>query len=149
MLIDDNEPEFELTEKLYLDPSMVTNESGSGDATLMVDEQEIARDPRNREYYEDKPTTRWTPGSAAHSAYIDLGQMRKIDRIYLYDGNNTGPLTMEIGSPNNWTLLTESQMTAYNSWGEYVFDAETTQTRYLRITREGGANFNEIVIYGK
>ncbi|WP_309386284.1 LamG-like jellyroll fold domain-containing protein [Cerasicoccus frondis] len=147
VMIDHTEPDFELTQKLTLTPAMVTNESGLGDATMMVDEQALSGDPR--EDNGGSPSTRWSPGSGSNSAYIDLGQVRSIDRIYLYDASNSGPLTMEIGTPGNWTLLTESQMTGYNSWWEYVYNAETTQTQYLRITRTGGANFNEIVIYGK
>ncbi|WP_309397941.1 LamG-like jellyroll fold domain-containing protein [Cerasicoccus maritimus] len=147
VMIDHTEPDFELTQKLTLTPSMVTNESGLGDATMMVDEQTLSGDPRDDNG--GSPTTSWSPGGGAHSAYIDLGQVRNIDRIYLYDTSNSGPLTIEIGTPGNWSTLTESQMTGYNSWWEYVYNVDTTQTQYLRITRTGGANFNEIVIYGK
>ncbi len=147
VMIDYDEPEFEMTQKLALTPSMVTNESGLGDATLMVDEQALSGDPRERE--DTDPVTGWSPGSSAASAYIDLGQVYSIDRIYLYDTQNTGSLSIEIGSPGNWTTLTQSEMKSYNSWSEFVYDVDITQSQYIRITRIGGANFNEIVIYGK
>lgn len=147
VMIDYNEPEFEMTQKLTLTPSMVTNETGQGDATLMVDEQALSGEPREEE--DTEPVTGWSPGSSKSSAYIDLGQVFSIDRIYLYDTQNTGSLTIEIGSPGNWTTLTESNMASYNSWSEFVYDVDTTQSQYIRITRIGGANFNEIVIYGK
>ncbi len=147
VMIDYDAPEFEMTQKLTLTPAMVTNETGLGDATLMVDEQSLAGDPREAEA--TQPITGWSPGSSAASAYIDLGQVYSIDRIYLYDTQNTGRLTIEVGSPGNWATLTESDMSAYNSWSEFVYDVDITQSRYLRITRIGGANFSEIVVYGK
>jgi hypothetical protein len=44
-------------QKIELTPSMITNESGEGDATLLVDEQTEAGDPRDGSG--GKPKTFW------------------------------------------------------------------------------------------
>jgi hypothetical protein len=135
-----------MSSKITLTPAMVTNESGQGTPTQLVDEQTLSADPREKNGG-GSPVTQWSTSSANASAYIDLGAVKQIDRIYLYDSNNVGNLTISVGTPGSWTPLFVDDMTAYNSWREHVV---TTSTRYIRVTRNAtSANVNEIVIYGK
>jgi hypothetical protein len=146
VLVDNNQPDFVLSSKLALTTSMVVNESGLGDATMLVDEQTVAADPR-QPGAGGAPTTLWNPGNVQASAYLDLGQVYDLDRIYLRDYNGAANLTVEIGSPGHWTTLFVDPMIGYLAWGEHVVSAST---RYLRFTRtNAGSNFSEVVLYGK
>jgi len=146
VLVDNNDPDFELSTKIALSGSMVTNESGLGNAAMMVDEQTLAGDPREANGG-GAPTTVWAPGSGTASAYIDLGRVYQVDRIFIRDMNSTGNLIMEVGSPGNWTQVDTDSLGKYLNWNMHVINAST---RYVRFTRtSGGANFSEVVLYGK
>ena len=139
-----------MSNKITLTRAMVTNESGLGDAGALVDEQTLAGDPRDANG--GKPQVGWTYDNPPQnpyplSAYIDLGAVRQIDRVYLYDFNNTGDVTISTGAPGAWTPLFTDPLGNYDAWNEHVVNAST---RYLRVTRaSSSANLNEIVIYGK
>jgi hypothetical protein len=147
VLADNTAPDPVMTSKLVLTPSMVTNESGSGNATQMVDEQTLAGDPREP-HGGGNPVTMWLPTTSPASAYINLGQMRNIDRIYIYDANAISDLTVAIGSPTTgWTTIFTDPLSNYNGWNEHVVNINT---QYIRFTRVGPvSNFNEVVLYGK
>ncbi|GHB93430.1 hypothetical protein [Cerasicoccus arenae] len=146
VLLDHTDPDFELTEKLTLTTAMVTNESGYGDAEMLVDEQTLAGDPRE-EGGAGSPTTIWAPGSGTASAYIDLGSVKSLDRIFIRDMNGIGDLTISTGTPGSWTVLKVDELERFESWKMHVVDLDT---RYLRFTRaDGQANFSEVVLYGK
>lgn len=145
VLPDNTAPDPVLSSKIVLTPSMVTNESGSGDAGQMVDEQATAGDPRQGT--SGAPGTVWSPGGNNASAYIDLGRVYQLDEIYIYDVNSIGDLTVQIGSPGAWTTLFVDPLNTYLTWREHVVK---TSTRYIRFTRaNGGSNFSEVVLYGK
>lgn len=146
VLVDHNDPDFQMTSKLVLTGSMVVNESGLGNATMMVDEQAAAGDPREPNGG-GAPGTVWAPGNGTASAYIDLGQVYQIDRIFIRDVNAIGNLTIASGSPGNWTQVKVDPLDKYMTWNMHVVNIST---RYLRFTRANGAsNFSEVVIYGK
>ena len=87
-----------------LSPSMVTNESGRGNAGNLVDESNTAGYPPTSD-----PSTQWFPGWSSSyypaSAYIDLGQQYTISQIWFRDENGTGNVTFSAGSPGNWNFL--------------------------------------------
>jgi hypothetical protein len=148
VLVDNSDPDFVMSQKLDLTlPAVqVVNESGLGNANMMIDEQAVAGDPREPNGG-GVPSTIWSPGNVQASAYIDLGQVRQIDRIYIRDETNAGNLTIEIGQPGSWTVLKVDGLNYYASWNPHVVAAST---RYIRFTRaHGGANFSEVVLYGK
>ena len=133
--------------KLILSPSMVTNESGFGNAGSMVDEQAIAGDPGNGNG--GAPSTKWKVGYSASyfpaSAYIDLGSMTDISRIYFYDYNNVKDMIIEYGEPGNWQYLLTEPLDKYKKWKEHFVSCNT---RYIRFTHTGsGAYFTEVVVY--
>ena len=134
--------------KLALSTSMVVNESGRGDAGMLVDEQSTAGDPKNGTG--GSPTTTWFPGwnSTYHpaSAYIDLGQTYNLTDIYLRDVNASGNFVVEVGSPGNWTTVATDSLSSYNAWKAH---AVSVATQYVRVTRtNAGANMSELVLYG-
>jgi hypothetical protein len=135
--------------KLVLTTSMVSNESGSGDAGMLVDEQSLSGDPDDNAG--GSPTTIWFPGwgssSYPASAYIDLGQSYHIDKIYLRDMNSSGDVTISHGSPGDWTVMFTDSLTLFKAWKKH--DVQAT-TRYIRVTRASSeANLSEIVMYGQ
>ncbi|OCT13411.1 hypothetical protein A8709_17520 [Paenibacillus pectinilyticus] len=136
------------SQKLTLTTSMVTNESGYGDATMLVDEQVIAGDPLNGTG--GSPTTYWDPGfQTGHTpafAYIDLGQSYNLTSIYLRDYTNSGDFIVYTGSPGSWTQLFTDPLTSYPTWNPHTV---STQTRYVRFQKTSPtANTSEIVLYG-
>ncbi|QJD87315.1 discoidin domain-containing protein [Cohnella herbarum] len=134
---------------LDLTSSTVTNESGYGNANLLADEQSLVGDPRGGTG--GAPVTYWDPGYQAGRtpafAYIDLGQVYDIDRIYLRDYQNQGNFTVYAGSPGGtWTPLFTDPCATYQTWNEHI--VENVQTRYLRFQKTtNSANVSEIAVY--
>lgn len=133
--------------KFTLAPSMVTNESGVGDAGMIVDEQSIAGDPANGNAGD--PITKWytayNSSNYPASAYIDLGNVTDLSRIYIYDYNGMGDLIVEYGEPGSWVYLFTEPCNRYKNWQEHFVSCST---RYVRFTKVGSqSNFNEVVIY--
>lgn len=129
---------------ITLDPTMVVNESGEGDAGYLVDEQATAGDPKNGTG--GSPSTAWAAYNVPASAYIDLGQLYALSDVYIRDVNSDGPLEISVGSPGNWTSLFTDDMLKYQHWNAHQVDV---QTQYIRVTRlDGGANASEILLYG-
>jgi hypothetical protein len=149
VLVNDNNPDVTLDTKMTLTSAMVTNETGKGNAALLVDEQAATGDP-------DMGTgaimnTVWSPGSQAAdhpaSCYIDLGQSYQVTKIYLFDKNSAGDFIISTGSPGNWTVLATEPCASYNSWAGHGVNLST---RYIRVTRQtGGSNVAEVVVYRK
>jgi hypothetical protein len=137
-------------QKITLTPSMVVNESGNGNATQLVDEQATAGDPANGNG--GAASTIWTPGWGTQyfpaSAYIDLGQVCTVSKIYLKDGPSSGDVVVSVGSPGNWMPVFTDHLLEYDTWNPHV--VVPVQTRYVRITlMQQNANVPEIVIYKK
>lgn len=134
--------------KLYLTPSMVTNESGLGKAYQLVDEQTVAGNLFNNP---GNPWTAWLPtwDESAYplSAYVDLGEGYIVTKIFLRDHHEqSGYFTVSSGSPEEWTPLFTDSLTAYNAWLPFQVSANT---RYLRFTMQSlGALVSEVVLYG-
>lgn len=134
--------------RIPLAPSMVMNEAGFGDATLLVDEQQEAGDPAagrggtpTRSWHAE-----WTDWHYPASAVIDLGAYHQLSRICLYDVEGTGMLTIAIGTPFQWRTVVTDPLEGYGVWSTHpVGDA----TRYLRVTfGDAGTKMPELVVYG-
>jgi len=134
---------YRLDSKLTLNSAMVTNESGQGNASFLVDEQTTAGDPAFGPG--GAPSTVWSATTYPASAYIDLGQSYDISQIYLYDVDQIGNMTISAGSPGNWTPLFVDAGNGYMSWNAH---ATPVSTRYLRYTLSSAtARASEIVVY--
>ncbi|MFD0674544.1 S-layer homology domain-containing protein [Cohnella sp. GCM10027633] len=147
--------------KIPLSPAMVTNETGYGNATLLVNEQELAGDPLNGEG--GVPNKFWfgdwnsVGNNYPISAYIDLGREYDLSQIYLYDFNDPGTwddvnnahFKVFAGSPStSWTQLFDHTFANphTNTWLE--FDTNV-RTRYIRVEANLlAAIVSEIVLYG-
>ncbi len=133
--------------KILLLPEMILNEEGRGDATLLMDEQELAGDPLNGST--GTPTTVWRPGwsAADYPAHvlIDLGAVYSLTTICLFDANSTGEITVSAGKPFEWTLLFTDGMSNYLKWNRHTVNV---QTRYIRLTLTNPTSTPEIVLYG-
>ncbi len=136
------------SQKLVLEPVMMTNEMTLGDPVMLVDEQTEAGDPANNAGGNPTTTwfTNWIPSSHPANCYIDLGKTHQIDQIFLRDYSNSGDFEVSYGSPDNWTLLLTEDLKKFQKWKKHTVNV---QTRYLRFTRlSGGANASEVVLYG-
>lgn len=136
------------TAKIALSPSMVVNESGHGDATLLVDEQGVAGDPLGGSG--GSPGTYWFPGWQSNlypaSAYIDLGGAYELSHVFLYDFTGNSDFAVEVGGPGNWTHLFTDDMSSYNTWERH--DVNVT-TQYIRVTRTRGWQYERDRAYGR
>ncbi|MEJ7646214.1 MAG: fibronectin type III domain-containing protein [Chryseolinea sp.] len=131
--------------KLTLTSSMIT---GTGNVSALVDEQSIAGNPSQGSG--GAPSTAWHAGwnSALYpaSAVLNFGSSTTINGIYLRDINDSGPFTIEVGTPGNWSTIISDNLTGYMSWNQHNVNVTT---QYLRFTMGNwSANVAEVVIYG-
>jgi hypothetical protein len=138
--------------KLALAPFMVVQESGDGDAWMLIDEQTLAGDPRDGTA--GQPSQAWisgTHGQMPASAYIDLGQEVDLTDIYLFDtsGNDTArddEWVVSVGAPGSWTLVASESCDKHLAWKRHPV---SVRTRYVRVTnRVAYVRMAEVVLYG-
>ncbi|GAA3400551.1 fibronectin type III domain-containing protein [Paenibacillus hodogayensis] len=134
--------------KIVLTPSMVTNESGNGDATLLVDEQAQAGTPKDGDA--GNMTTAWQPGWGGGiypaSASIDLGRTYDLTEVLLFDSFDNGNVEISYGSPGSWSKLFDYTTNQYFKWYGHSVNVAT---RYVRVTMSSHqALIGEIVLYG-
>ena len=116
----------------------------------LFDEQESVGNPLMNQG--KKPVHPWkTPGlkpeDYPYSAYVDLGEETSISMVSVFDANNEGGMTISIGRPDNWQLLSVDQLMQYNRWSTHVVNAKT---RFIRITKIGPtSNIGEFLIYSE
>ena len=142
--------------KLVLTPAMVMDESNTGKADKLVDEQaeNQAGDPKNGSGGTQSTITtqnQWTSDTVAYPlyAYLDLEQPYKLTDIYIFDTYNGGDATFYSGSPGNWTEMFTDPLTGYMSWNKHDDDVVGTTTRYVRVKLDNRlAEMAEIVLYG-
>lgn len=148
-----NVEKFGFARKIPLQPSMVINETGQGNAGALVDEQHIAIDPANgnggdSETYWKNGGSRWTGFPnwlTSQSAVIDLGTTYELTDIYMYDFTHTGTIHGFTGEPGNWTQRFSDPQESYLSWNKHALN---TESRYVRIQTESSVVPLEIAIYG-
>jgi Glycosyl hydrolase catalytic core len=142
-------PKYYKTEKrLLLTPKMLVNE-GVDNAESLVDEQNLVGDP-DMGNAPQKPLSGWNPVMEKEyllSAYLDLGKMYEVSKVYINDGTGTGNLSISTGSPGNWTVQARDAMFSYQVWkGHAIYQP----TRYLRFTRAGkSVGVFEVAVYVK
>ena len=81
---------------IRLTPDMVVNEGERGNPEAMVDEQDLIGDPPSGE-----PASTWSVNSQywktfPYSAYLDLGEEKKLSALWLFDTNNAGDLVVSV-----------------------------------------------------
>lgn len=146
-----NVVKFGFAKKLDLDPSMIINESGAGNASALVDEQELAGDPANNNT--GNPKSNWTNVDkwlTTYSAVIDLGAPHYLKDLYLFDsngGSTAGEVHVRgyVGEPTDWQWAFDDSMGSYNAWNKHELD---TESQFVRIEMLKGIHPIEVVLYG-
>jgi hypothetical protein len=132
--------------RIVLEPFMINNPSGLGDATKFVDEQLQTGDPANSNY---EPVGEWFPGPNQSlyplSAYIDLGTVKHLTKMYLFDVNSVGDIIVEYGQPGSWHFLFSDELNTYKTWRLHEFDKHARYIRFTLTDRE--AKVSEVVLY--
>jgi hypothetical protein len=122
------------------------HESAVGDATKLVDEQEVVGDPAS--HTGKRPERPYFPGWTAWQypvhVILDLGAPTRVTRAFFYNESGENPLTLGTGTPLSWN---EEAVTlgGYRNWREVPV---ATTTRFLRITLTRPTSLPEIVLYG-
>lgn len=138
--------------KLALTPLMVVQETGAGDARMLVDEQALAGDPRGG--VAGQPTQAWISGERNDmpaNAYLDLGEEVDLSDIYLFDTNGDDTTrddewVVSVGTPGSWTVVAMEPCDRYFVWKRHTV---AVHTRYVRITnRVAYVRMSEVVLYG-
>ena len=142
-----------------INKAMVVNETGSGDAMLWFDEQDMSA----------KPTTRWKTSGNTNcwpaGLVIDLGRDYLIESISLFDSEKAyraegGRLEIAVGKPFTWTTVASPEMENSSKWRVIAIGK---RTRYLHLVKhatvmcnlEGefpencDVNIGEVIITGK
>ena len=121
-----------------INKAMVVNETGSGDAMLWFDEQDISA----------KPTTRWKTAGNTNcwpaGLVIDLGRDYLIESISLFDLQKAyraegGRLEIAVGKPFAWTTVASPTMENNSKWRVIAIGK---RTRYLHLVKHATAMCN-------
>jgi hypothetical protein len=118
-------------------------------ATMLVDEQGLAGDPRAGAGGAVK--TAWMPSwqetDYPWSTYLDLGTPQRITDVWIHDQEwKSGSFSVSYGAPGAWQVLFTDTLQRNNQWFGRTVDVTT---RHLRLTRHSTGSFvNEIVLYG-
>ncbi len=131
-------------QKIPVTAGSITNESGRGNAALLVNEQGT---------YPAAASTvdanvwipSWNPADYPASAVIDLGQSYVLTKICLWDLGDSGSFTVSSGSAGSWTVLFTDGLSNYAKWNEHSVNVTT---RYIRVTKANAAKMGEIVFIG-
>jgi len=129
---------------IRLTSDMVVNEAERGNPQAMVDEQDLIGDPPSGE-----PTSTWSVNSQywktfPYSAYIDLGEEKKLSALWLFDTNNAGELVVSVGEPGKWKEMFTHETKSYKDWTKLPLDATTRYVRFTRLT--ASCIFSEIAL---
>lgn len=146
-------------ERLKLSPEQAIDVSGESVARRLLDEQELAGDPRKDRAGAGKPKTEWTLGwtnwETIHpiEAVIDLGRVTRLDGIGWFDGPGQQELVVTVwkepqqkGKPGTWMEIVRDPLSGLDAWTLHDLDLETRYVRFLQ-AKPGGA-IREVVLYG-
>ncbi len=134
-----------LGERIVLDASMLTNETGFGEPEKLIDEQAFTGP-----YVAFSPTTPMNlPGRYRDKFpaqfYIDFGEEKNLAQIALYDLHGRGDLILSIGKPGQWQPVLTEDGVGFKTWKPHEF---LHTTRYLRITKaQPDGVFGELLVW--
>lgn len=136
------------SKKIILSREMIINEVALGDATMLIDEQQIAGNPLSNQG--GHPKSYWFPGWLKDdfgdvSAVIDLKALYKIDAICLYGTRGKGTITIQGGLPFKWKKIITDSTINYMGWNKHRV---SIQSRYLRVVCNSRNLTSEIILYG-
>ena len=136
-------------ERITLDGDMLINLSGQRPAVELIDEQDVAGDPRDGSAA--RPETSYSNGWINQKLYyplsvaIDLGVEHDLGHVCYYDVEGSGLLTVAYRAGDRWQELFTDELKQYRKW---VARKVSVRTRYLKLTFENpGAQIAEIILY--
>jgi len=137
-------------ERIRLDADMLINLSGQRPAVELIDEQDLAGDPRDGTAAQ--PTTSYSNGwmnAGLHyplAIVVDLGCEHETSDICFFDMEGQARLTVAYRSGDKWTTLFVDELKQYRRWVRHEC---AVATRYLQLTFESpSAQIAEFLIYG-
>lgn len=134
-------------EKLRLTSDMIINETGLGDASLAVDEQEAVGDPATKP--EKRPEraylTGWKDWMFPAHLILDVGPDQSATRLLIFNDTGKHAIRVATGTPTHWSEPREWALDRYREWHEISLGKPT---RYVRITFVAPTPIPEIVAHG-
>jgi len=137
-------------ERIHLLADMLINLSGQRPAVELIDEQDLAGDPRDGTAAQ--PKTSYSNGWMNAGLYyplaivVDLGVDHDISDICFYDVHDRAQLTVDARDGDIWKTLLTDGLIRYQQWARHTVDVTT---RYLRVTFESpSAQIAELLVYG-
>jgi hypothetical protein len=137
-------------ERIRLSADMLVNLSGQRPAVELVDEQDLAGDPRTGTA--PQPKTVYSNGWINAKLYyplavvVDLGVMHDLTDICWFDAEDQGVLGVDYRDAETWKSLFHGPLSEYHTWTVHKV---AVRTRYLRLTFESpSAQIAEVVLYG-
>jgi hypothetical protein len=137
-------------DRIRLDPDMLINLSGQRPAVELVDEQDLAGDPRAGDASPAKTSysNGWINAKLYYplSIVIDLGSIHDLTDVCFFDMEGNGRLTVDARQDDAWNPLFVDDLKEYRRWSSHKAVAST---RYLRLTFESpSALIGEVLLYG-
>ncbi|HON92757.1 MAG TPA: hypothetical protein PKZ07_14415 [Sedimentisphaerales bacterium] len=136
--------------RIRLDPDMLINLSGQRPAVELVDEQDLAGDPRTGDASPAKTSysNGWINARLHYplSIVIDLGSTHDLTDVCFFDMEGNSRLTVDARRSDAWDPLFVDELKEYRRWSSHK---AVVSTRHLRLTFESpSALIGEILLYG-
>jgi hypothetical protein len=137
-------------ERITLDAEMMINMSGERPALELIDEQDLAGDPRTGDAAPAQTlySNGWNGAQLYYplSVVFDLGVEHDLTDVCYFDGQGSGPMTVSCRDGDAWKMLFADDLKQYRKW---VHHPVQIATRYLQVTFENpGSQIGEIALYG-
>ncbi len=137
-------------DRIRLSEDMLINLSGQRPAVELVDEQDLAGDPRKGDAQQPKTvySNGWINAKLYYplSVVVDLGVMYDLADICYFDVEDQGVLTVDWRDADTWKPLFSGPLSQYRQW---VSRNVNVATRYLCLTFESPSSLvGEVVLYG-
>lgn len=139
------------SERIVLREEMMTNMSGVRPAVELIDEQELAGDPKVGQG--GLPKTTYSNGfvnAKLHyplAVVFDLGSEHMLSDVWYFDANGEGEFRVENWNGKEWKSLCEDSLKNYLEWTGHAIE---TKTRYVRLVFDSPQSvIGEFVLYGE
>ena len=126
--------------QLRLTPDMVLNETGFGEASALVDEQDCDRaNPPLNPFFGG-----WTAWQYPMSFVVDLGSECDVRRVTIYNHEGGGSIELGTGLPFRWKSVRHELM-GKDTWHDF---AVGLKTRWLRLVVNQPLSLSELLVFG-
>jgi hypothetical protein len=137
-------------DRIRLSEDMLINLSGLRPAIELVDEQDLAGDPRKGDAQQPKTvySNGWINAKLYYplSVVVDLGVVHDVTDICYFDVEDEGVLSADYWDADTWKPLFSGPLREYRQW---TSRSVAVVTRYLRLTFESpSSQVAEVVLYG-